>query len=97
MGSGSVMLWSTFSYEGKCNLLRIDGKINSDNFQWMLFQSLIPFRPLSEWKFQRNIAPSHTFKSIKEWLKKEKIIVLPWRYQSPDLNPIENFKLFREM
>ncbi len=38
------------------------------------------------WVMQQNNDPKHT---ASEWLKKNKIKVLEWPNQSPDLNPIE--------
>ncbi len=38
---------------------------------------------------QQDNNPKHTSHSTKEWLKKNKINVLEWLSQSPDLNPIK--------
>ncbi len=38
---------------------------------------------------QQDNNPKHTSHSIKEWLKKNKVNVLEWLSQSPDLDPIK--------
>ena len=34
--------------------------------------------------------PKHTSKVVAKWLKDNKVKILEWPSQSPDLNPIEN-------
>jgi transposase len=34
--------------------------------------------------------PKQTYKVVAKWLKDNKVMVLGWSSQSPDLNPIEN-------
>lgn len=34
--------------------------------------------------------PKHTAKSVGRWFEDERVPVLPWPSQSPNLNPIEN-------
>ena len=43
-----------------------------------------------KWFFQMDTDPKQTSKVVAKWLKDNKVKVLEWPCQIPDLNPIEN-------
>ncbi|KAF7664638.1 hypothetical protein LDENG_00170880, partial [Lucifuga dentata] len=92
-GGGSVMVWGCFAASGPGRLAVIDGTMNSALYQKILKENVRPsVRDLKlkrTWVMQQDNDPKHTSKSTSEWLKKNKMKVLEWPSQSPDLNPIE--------
>ena len=75
-------------------LHKIDGIMREENYVGILKQHLkTSVRKLKlgcKWVFQMDNDPKHTCKVVAKWLKDNKVKVLEWTSQSPDLNPIEH-------
>ncbi len=91
-GDGSIMVWACFAASGPGQPAIIDGTMNSELYQQILKENVkISVHELSlmkKWVMQQYKDPKHTSRSTKEWLK-NKVNVLEWLSQSPDLNPIK--------
>lgn len=92
-GGGSVMVWACFSFYGTGRLEIIENTMNSTYYVDLLSRNLQASAikmGLNEFIFQQDNDPKHTSKLAKEYFEENRIKVLPWPAQSPDLNPIEH-------
>lgn len=92
-GGGSLMVWGAFSALGKLSLDFPSTRMNSEEYQRVMQNHLLPFvrkfqsHPLI---YQQDNAPVHTSRSSLDWFARSGIDLLKWPSCSPDLNPMEN-------
>lgn len=89
----SVMVWGSFCASGRGGLyfLPKNTTMNSESYISCLNDHLLTFFGIHRCEFfLQDGAPCHTSKKTKKWLADNKIPLMDWPGNSPDLNPIEN-------
>ena len=91
---GRILGWGGYAAGGTGALHKLDGSRRAGNYVDILKQHLnTSVRKLNighKWIFQMDNDTKHTSKVVTKWLKDNKVKVLEWPSQSPELHPIEH-------
>jgi len=90
------MFWACFSFLKLGPIVSLEGSVTGNVYKEVLANyAVLTLKEFSrkakrKFIFQKDNAPVHTSKVIREFLLSQKVNVLPWPAQSSDLNLIEN-------
>ncbi|KAA6394965.1 MAG: hypothetical protein EZS28_009505, partial [Streblomastix strix] len=88
-----VMVHLAISDAGILSCDRITGKLNSDKWETLVCDSVLPSiheQHSTDFIYQRDNASLHKGKETCEHMEKNGFVFMNWPSLSPDLNPVEN-------
>ena len=92
-GGGSVMVWGRNWWNGRTDLVILDGNLTGQRYLDQVIQpQVLPhLRTMGNGAiYQDDNAPPHRARIVNAVLHQENINHMDWPAKSPDLNPIEN-------
>lgn len=95
-GGGSIMIWGCMTAQGVGEIHLCDGRMNGVRYINMLEEvleaSIVRFFDINSenYYFQQDNAPCHKAQAVIRWFDENRVNLLDWPPQSPDLSPIEN-------
>ncbi|GFT34101.1 DDE_3 domain-containing protein [Trichonephila clavipes] len=91
------MFGDYFTSGGPVSLVPVEGRMNSKQYISIIESKIVPMRQTFAGGvdiFQQDPAPCHTSKITTNFFQKQKIPILDWPGNSPDVNTIENLWSF---
>ena len=92
-GGESVMMWRMIFLAGVGPIVHFHGNINASVYKEFLHQYALPHLHKGTVEtsiFMQADVPCHKAKTVLSFLEEERIAVMKWPLQSPDMNPLEN-------
>lgn len=89
-----VMFWGCFGYQGTGRIHVVEGTLNSEVYVNEIVRCRV-LPQLQDWFadgsgiFQQDNAPCHSSRLTTRFFEENRVTLLDWPPQSPDLNPIE--------
>ena len=93
-GGGNIMVYGGFSWYGVGPMHLIMDTMTILSYNYILETVKLPYTSENMsliWSLQQDNEPKHNSKVVKNWLTDNKIRMMEWSSQSPNLNPIEKF------
>lgn len=91
--SPKLNIWGGISMRGTTTLDIRKENINAQIYTQILMENLLPAAKdlyRRGWRLQQDNAPPHRARTTKDFFEEQRVTVIPWPSNSPDINPIEN-------
>ena len=94
-GGGSLMFWGCMTWNGVGQACKIEGTLDSTLYCEILSDNLLGTADYFQmdpdyFVFQQDNDPKHTSRLAKDLFNQNRVNLMDWPPQSPDMNPIEH-------